>query len=118
MFRMRWNSSTTRGCVMKGGIKSKGTCISETVTSFRNSPPRIVVDATANISGGKVYLDELLPRLVEALDDVKWIVYGEVTPKLAAAVVSERVEFHRVRFPKPTTSLFLTGLMRLLWREL
>jgi hypothetical protein len=103
---------------MKCVMITKASGVSEATTSFRNSPPRIVIDAVANISGGKVYLDELLPRLVEALGSVKWIVYGKATPKLAAVLARESVEFHRVRFPDPTQSMFLAGLLRLLWREI
>ncbi len=80
-------------------------------------PGRIVVDATACLSGGKVYVNELLPVLIEDLADTEWIIYGEVTPELKELVTHRRVQFRRLRFPPPTTSLLLAGVLKLLWRE-
>jgi glycosyltransferase involved in cell wall biosynthesis len=82
-----------------------------------SAPPRIVVDATACTSGGKVYVDELLPRLIDGLPDIEWIVYGKVTPELAKVAAYDRVQFRNVHFPSPTDSLLAAGVAKLGWRE-
>jgi glycosyltransferase involved in cell wall biosynthesis len=81
-------------------------------------PRRIVVDATAGMSGGRVYLNELLPKIVESLAGTDWIVYGNLTPELKAVAAHNRVRFLRPWFPQPTTSLILAGLAKLCWREI
>lgn len=90
------------------------------MTSHSTHPPprRIVVDATACLSGGKVYVNELLPMLIESLVDTEWVIYGEVTPELDAMAVHDRVQFRSVHFPQPTRSLLLAGMAKLLWREI
>lgn len=87
-----------------------------TVDSSCLLPSRVVVDATACHSGGKVYVNELLPMLIESLPDAEWIIYGEVTPELKRVQNHPRVQFRSVRFPQPTTSLLLSGMAKLLWR--
>ena len=81
-------------------------------------PPRIVVDATAGMSGGKVYLDELLPRMIESLANTDWIIYGEATPELKALAARRRIRIRSPWFPQPTTSLLLAGVAKLCWREI
>lgn len=80
--------------------------------------PRILVDATAGISGGKAYINELFPKLIDALPGTEWIIYGELTPELAALATRGNVEVHAVDFPKPKRSLILSSFMKLLWRQI
>jgi hypothetical protein len=48
-----------------------------------------VVDATACLSGGKLYVNGLLPLLIEGRADTEWIIYGEATPELCAVAVTD-----------------------------
>lgn len=89
-----------------------------TSRDMRSDPKRIVADATACTSGGKVYVGELLPRLIDSLPNTDWVVYGDVTPELAKVAAYDRVQFRSIHFPSPTTSLLAAGVSKLAWREL
>jgi glycosyltransferase involved in cell wall biosynthesis len=76
---------------------------------------RVYVDATAFQSGGGVYLNELLPRLIRATPDLEWIVMGEA---LAGGITQSdgRVQFRRVWYPNATKFPLAAGIVKLLWR--
>ncbi|MGD0497270.1 MAG: glycosyltransferase family 1 protein [Bryobacteraceae bacterium] len=97
---------------------SRGITASASTDDHSHGPRlRIVVDATACLSGGRLYVNELLPILIEGFADTEWIIYGEVTPELRAVAAHDGVQFRTIRFPQPTTSLLLSGMSKLLWRE-
>src|SRR5579883_2949502 len=76
---------------------------------------RVYVDATAFQSGGGVYLNEVLPRLVVATPDLEWIIMGEALP--AGITQSDgRVQFRRVWYPNATKFPLAAGVVKLLWR--
>jgi glycosyltransferase involved in cell wall biosynthesis len=79
---------------------------------------RVVVDATASLSGGRAYVGELLPRLVETLPYAKWVIYGDEISELEPLSADRRVEFRTVAFPDGSKSLMKAGLAKLFWREI
>jgi glycosyltransferase involved in cell wall biosynthesis len=80
---------------------------------------RIVVDATAAVSGGKVYLDHLLPALTQAGSGHEFIVFHLADIEPASIRSPGRVRWHRVRLPRLAGGHRLGGgLLKLLWRLL
>jgi glycosyltransferase involved in cell wall biosynthesis len=78
---------------------------------------RIAVDATAAVSGGKVYLDHLLPELASLGQDHEFIVFhlGEI--ETTSERPDGRFRFHRVRLPAFVSGHRLpASLMKLFWR--
>jgi glycosyltransferase involved in cell wall biosynthesis len=83
----------------------------------RRFPKRVVVDATASLSGGRAYAGEILPRLVETLQCAEWVIYGDKMPELEPLSIDGRVQFRAVAFPDGSKSLMQAGLAKLFWRE-
>ena len=78
---------------------------------------KIVVDATAAVSGGKVYLDHLLPELASIATDHEFVIFhlGEIETSSERA--DGRFRFHRVRLPSFVSGHRLpASLMKLFWR--
>jgi glycosyltransferase involved in cell wall biosynthesis len=77
---------------------------------------RIVVDATAGLSGGKVYAEEVIPRLVCAMPDYDFTLYGAAATCLRDLVATGRLQLITPHItPK---SLRVSGILKLIWREL
>lgn len=81
---------------------------------------KIVIDATAAISGGKLYLEKLLPQFAEADSQHEFVIFhaGELS-QLAATLGGGRFKFHQAAIP------FLRGgqwagasVLRMLWRRM
>lgn len=77
----------------------------------------IVIDATAQMSGGGVYLQELLPLLIGNMPDKSFVVYGHLLPKCSPSDAS-RVALVEVDLPTLKTNLAWPGIIKLLWRYL
>lgn len=80
---------------------------------------KIVIDATAAISGGKLYLEKLLPQLAELDSGHEFIAFhaGDLTP-LAATVTKGSVRFVRVAIPFLRDGQWAgASIMRVLWRK-
>lgn len=84
---------------------------------------KIVIDATAAISGGKLYLEKLLPQLAgtDARTDVQheFIIFhtGDLD-QLAATLSGERFQFHRIAIPIfNRRESAAASVMKLLWRK-
>lgn len=80
---------------------------------------KIVIDATAAISGGKLYLEKLLPQLAELDSGHEFIVFhaGDLAP-LAAAVTKGSVRFVRAAIPFLRDGQWAgASIMRVLWRK-
>jgi glycosyltransferase involved in cell wall biosynthesis len=78
---------------------------------------RIAVDATAAISGGKVYLDHLLPCLAQMPFDHQFIVFHVGDFRDAPPTSDRRFEYHQVRLPAFAARHPLAGsLLKMLWR--
>lgn len=78
----------------------------------------IVIDATAAVSGGKVYLQHLLPRLGTLSDGDRFIVFhsgdldGMKMPETGCSF-----EFRKTSYPSVTTRNWIfASLLKLLWR--
>ncbi len=80
---------------------------------------KIVVDATAAISGGKLYLEKLLPQLAEINSRHEFIIFhtGDLD-LLAGQLASERFRFVRVAIPFLRDGQWAgASVLRLLWRK-
>src|SRR4051794_748595 len=77
----------------------------------------IVVDATACLSGGRAYVGEILPRLVETLQ-CEWVIYAEKIPELEPLSADRRVQFRTVAFPDGSKSLMQAAFAKLFWRQI
>jgi glycosyltransferase involved in cell wall biosynthesis len=87
---------------------------------------RIVIDATAAISGGKVYLDRLLPQLARLSSDHEFIVFhagdfDRVGERHSigdgGASSGNRFQFRRVRLPFSNSDLWAgASILKMLWR--
>ena len=93
----------------------------ETITQGRvDSPPRmkshrpIVIEATAQMSGGGVYLNELLPHLARLSPDDQFIVFASVA-RPPGVTNLKVVDPH---LPALEHNLFWPGIVKLLWRML
>jgi glycosyltransferase involved in cell wall biosynthesis len=78
---------------------------------------RIAVDATAAVSGGKVYLAHLLPGLAQLATEHEFIVFhlGDLAER--SPTPGRRFQFRRVRLPAFTTGHRLAGsMLKMLWR--
>ena len=77
---------------------------------------RIVIDATAAVSGGKVYLDQLLAQFARLEPEHEFIVFhaGDFDDAMQRAL-TERFQFRRVSF---AGSQRMPGLLKVLWRLL
>lgn len=78
---------------------------------------RIAIDATAAVSGGKVYLGQLLPALARIAKNHEFIVFHVGALDAGLLALEEQFQFRRVNLPSSATALRLTGSMvKLLWR--
>lgn len=80
---------------------------------------RIAIDATAAVSGGKLYLEKLLPQLAEINSRHEFIVFhtGDLD-LLAGRLASERFRFVRVAIPFLRDGQWAgASVLRLLWRK-
>ena len=80
---------------------------------------RIVIDATAAISGGKLYLEKLLPQLAEINSRHDFTIFhtGDLD-LLAGRLASEGVRFVRVAIPFLRDGQWAgASVLRLLWRK-
>lgn len=83
---------------------------------------RIVVDATAALSGGKVYLDQLLPHLAQLAAEHEFIVFhtGDFDDFLARHFEEQSsggFQFRRVALPFARRGSWLgSSVLRMLWR--
>ena len=85
---------------------------------------RIIIDATAAVSGGKLYLEKLISQFAATPSTDQFVViHGGDLDQLDAALRSDNIRFHRVdilscfRLPVTFTRLFPPGLWRMLWRK-
>ncbi|MDX2030043.1 MAG: glycosyltransferase family 1 protein [Blastocatellia bacterium] len=78
----------------------------------------IVIEATAALSGGRVYLTQLLPRLAALAPEDRFVVYHTEDLDVARlGVAAENVAFHRVRLPASNARNWLAvSLLKVLWR--
>jgi glycosyltransferase involved in cell wall biosynthesis len=80
---------------------------------------KIVIDATAAISGGKLYLEKLLPQLAEINSQHEFIIFhaGDLET-LAAALGGGRFKFHRAAIPFSRDGQWAgASVLRMLWRK-
>ncbi len=83
---------------------------------------RIVVDATAAISGGKVYLDQLLPQFARLGDGHEFIIFhmgdfDEFASRHSDEEANGRFQFRRVSLPfAGSPSWAGSSVLRMLWR--
>jgi len=80
---------------------------------------KIVVDATAAISGGKLYLEKLLPQLAAIGSQHEFIIFhaGDLD-RLGAAIANERFRFCRVEIPFLGSGEGASAsVLRMLWRK-
>ncbi|MDQ3009395.1 MAG: glycosyltransferase family 4 protein [Acidobacteriota bacterium] len=80
---------------------------------------RIVIDATAAISGGKLYLEKLLPQLAEIDSPHEFIVFhvGDLDA-LATTIGGRRFHFYRVAIPLLRGGQWAgASVLRMLWRR-
>jgi len=75
----------------------------------------IVIEGTANLSGGRVYLDELIPRLLGEMPEARFVLFGSASPTLEPLIKTGKLVLRKPRV-LPGTSL-LGSIARLLWRE-
>lgn len=66
-------------------MQSIGSQKSELNPPQRSVDRPIIIEATAQMSGGRVYLDELLPRLMKELGGERFVVYGALLKKHLAS---------------------------------
>lgn len=85
---------------------------------------RIIIDATAAVSGGKLYLEKLIGQFaVTPSTDQFVVIHGGDLDHLESTLHSENIRFQRVdilssfRLPTIITRLFPPGLWRMLWRK-
>ncbi len=81
---------------------------------------RIVIDATAAVSGGKVYLDQLLPQFAHLGNEHEFVIFhmGDFDD-FASALPGGRFQFRRVALPRSQSRLWLgSSVLKLLWRLL
>ncbi len=78
---------------------------------------RIVIDATAAVSGGRVYLNQLLPRLAIQARQSEFIVFhaGDLDD-LVMPPEAANFEFRRVTLAGKGKSWVGSGILKLLWR--
>lgn len=80
---------------------------------------KIVIDATAAISGGRLYLEKLLPELAEIGSRHEFLVFhtGDLG-QLAVRIGSPRFQFYRVAIPLLRTGEWAgASILRMLWRK-
>ncbi len=80
---------------------------------------KIVIDATAAISGGKLYLEKLLPQLAEIESGHEFIVFhtGDLD-RLAETIAERRIRFVRASIPFLRDGQWAgASIMRVLWRK-
>ncbi|HMX25789.1 MAG TPA: glycosyltransferase family 1 protein [Blastocatellia bacterium] len=80
---------------------------------------RILVDATAAISGGRLYLEKLLPQLAELHSNHEFLVFhtGDLN-SLAERIADEQFRFVRVTIPFLRDGQWAgASVLRLLWRK-
>jgi glycosyltransferase involved in cell wall biosynthesis len=80
---------------------------------------KIVIDATAAISGGRLYLEKLLPQLAEINSKHEFLVlHTSALDSLAGQIASERFRFYRVALPAfGDGGSAGASVMRMLWRK-
>lgn len=76
---------------------------------------RIVIDATAANSGGKVYLTQLLPRLAALSEQHEYIVFHTGSLDEMRLPTGSRIRFHRVSLPFGG-GFIGASLMKYFWR--
>ncbi|MGE0131434.1 MAG: glycosyltransferase family 4 protein [Blastocatellales bacterium] len=82
---------------------------------------RIVIDATAAVSGGKVYLDQLLTQFARLRCDHEFIIFhtGDFEWRCSDEQSSGRFQFRRVNLPSSKSRLWAgSGALKMLWRLL
>jgi len=80
---------------------------------------KIVIDATAAVSGGKLYLEKLLPQLAEINSQFEFIIFhaGDLD-RLADQITAERFSFYKVRIPGLRDGQWSgASIIKLLWRK-
>jgi glycosyltransferase involved in cell wall biosynthesis len=77
---------------------------------------RIVIDATAANSGGKVYLTQLLPRLAALSDKHDYIVFHAGSLDEMRLPAALRIRFHRVSLPFER-GFIGASIMKYFWRS-
>jgi glycosyltransferase involved in cell wall biosynthesis len=76
---------------------------------------RIVVDATAAVSGGKVYLDQLLAQFSRLPLDHEFIIFH--TGDFSGPQSNGRFQFHRAALPPSKSHLWVgASVLKTLWR--
>jgi glycosyltransferase involved in cell wall biosynthesis len=79
---------------------------------------KLVIDATAGMSGGKVYLDSLLREFARQPAGNEYVVFhtGDFDePDLQEA--TDKFHFHRVKLPAPKSGAWIvSSLLKMLWR--
>src|SRR5436190_1474673 len=81
---------------------------------------KVAIDATAAISGGKLYLEKLLPQLAEIDSQHEFIIFhaGDLET-LAAMLGSERFHFRLAAIPLLRDGQWAgASVLRMLWRKL
>jgi glycosyltransferase involved in cell wall biosynthesis len=85
---------------------------------------RIVIDATAAVSGGKVYLDQLLLQFVRFAGEHELIIFhmgdfDDFTSRHFSGRAIGRVQFRRITLPFAKSHLWMgSSVLRMLWRLL
>jgi glycosyltransferase involved in cell wall biosynthesis len=80
---------------------------------------RIVIDATAAVSGGKVYLDQLLMQFALLRCDHEFIIFHaeDFGPSRFKDRLSDRFEFRRVALPSSKSRLWVgSTALKIFWR--
>jgi glycosyltransferase involved in cell wall biosynthesis len=80
---------------------------------------KIVIDATAAISGGKLYLEKLLPQLAEIDSQHEFIIFHAGDLDALAAALGGHFKFHRAAIPLLRDGQWAgASVLRMLWRKL
>lgn len=80
---------------------------------------RIVIDATAAVSGGKVYLDQLLAQFARLRLDHEFVIFhaGDFGARRFDEQSNGKIQFRRVALPSSRSRLWIgTSVLKTLWR--
>ncbi|MBP6822987.1 MAG: hypothetical protein KA368_15670, partial [Acidobacteria bacterium] len=80
---------------------------------------KIVIDATAAISGGKLYLEKLLPQFAEIESRHEFVIlHAGDLDRLAATIDDQRFSFLRANIPFLKDGQWAgASILRMLWRK-
>jgi glycosyltransferase involved in cell wall biosynthesis len=76
----------------------------------------IAIEATANISGGRAYIEELLPLLLKRMPRHDFVIFGPKLECFAALSASGRISTVEPRLPRFSGDLKWPGIAKLFWR--